>query len=133
MIPRTFHIMKSLPLNAHQKIDRQKLKTEYFNTELSSTYIEPRDSKEKRVSTNLVQGFKLTQIGIHDNFFELGGHSLLMTQIIAESSSLFNTNLSLDIIFKAPTIAQFAELISNNNTNNYILDTPIRDPMHQRL
>ena len=128
MIPRTFHIMKTLPLNAHQKIDRQKLKKDSFRTELSSTYVEPRDSEERELARIWCKAFKLTQIGIHDNFFELGGHSLLMTQIIAESCCLFNTNLSLDIIFKAPTIAQFAQLASSKNTRNNSLKTPIRDP-----
>lgn len=128
MIPRTFHISKALPLNANQKIDRQKLKTDFYTTELSSNYVAPRTKQEKELARIWCKAFKVAQIGIHDDFFELGGHSLLMTQIIAESASLYNTSFSLDIIYKKPTIAQFAEFASDKNMSNLTSDIQIRDP-----
>lgn len=113
MIPHTFSIMKSLPLNAHQKIDRQILKTDSFSFKLSSAYEEPRDSKEQELTKIWCKAFKLKKIGIHDNFFELGGHSLLMSQIIAEARIHFDIDFPLDTIFKAQTIASLAKLATN--------------------
>ena len=51
------------------------------------------------------------RISLHDNFFSLGGHSLLATQFIARVRTRFGIELSLAMLFEAPTIAGMAALI----------------------
>ncbi len=50
-------------------------------------------------------------VGIHDDFFQLGGHSLLGTQVLARLRERYKVNLSLRIIFDAPTPAQLAQRV----------------------
>ena len=58
------------------------------------------------------------QIGIHDNFFDLGGHSLLATQLVTRMQKALGADIGLRMMFEAPTVAQFAELLLNNRMKN---------------
>ncbi|NEO28826.1 MAG: KR domain-containing protein, partial [Kamptonema sp. SIO4C4] len=51
-------------------------------------------------------------VGIHDNFFELGGHSLLAVKVIGQLREIFDVELSLHHLLEAPTVAQVADVIS---------------------
>jgi acyl carrier protein len=61
---------------------------------------------------------KVERIGVQENFFELGGHSLLATQIIARLRQVLELPLPLRTIFDHPTIAQLAQAIDTQLTNN---------------
>ena len=50
----------------------------------------------------------ISQIGIYDNFFELGGHSLLATKIVSRIRQAFQVELPVQLVFRAPTVAQIA-------------------------
>jgi NAD(P)-dependent dehydrogenase (short-subunit alcohol dehydrogenase family) len=55
----------------------------------------------------------LDSIGLDDNFFELGGHSLLATRVLARVSDMFGVQVSLRTLFEAPTIREFAAIVSS--------------------
>jgi len=57
---------------------------------------------------------KLEKVGIRDNFFNLGGHSLLATQIISRMRHAFSIEVPLRQVFDAPTIAEMATIITEN-------------------
>jgi acyl carrier protein len=71
----------------------------------------PRTPTEEIVAGIWCRTLKLTRVGIHDNFFELGGHSLLAARVFSEVQRTFNVQMSLVEIFKAPTVAQLAEIV----------------------
>jgi acyl carrier protein len=58
----------------------------------------------------------LDQVGIHDNFFELGGDSLLATKIAARVLKELKLELTLKMLFKAPTIAQVVREIAEGQS-----------------
>ena len=51
---------------------------------------------------------RLDQVGVEDNFFELGGHSLLATRVIAQVREQLQIEVSLRLLFEAPTIKRLA-------------------------
>jgi acyl transferase domain-containing protein/acyl carrier protein len=53
----------------------------------------------------------IEQVGIHDDFIELGGHSLLAIQVISKMREAFPVSLPVDVIYRAPTVAQLAEAV----------------------
>jgi hypothetical protein len=50
----------------------------------------------------------LEQVSIYENFFALGGHSLLAIRVMARIRDTFQIDLPLPAIFEAPTIADMA-------------------------
>jgi acyl transferase domain-containing protein len=80
----------------------------------------PKNHLEQTITQVWQQVLGIDNIGLHDNFFELGGDSLIAVQLLTklrkaldskvssglESSSI---NLSLHLLFEAPTIASLAK------------------------
>jgi amino acid adenylation domain-containing protein len=109
MVPSVFVVLKQLPLTPNGKVDRQALPTpDQTNCESIKPYVAPRSAIEEQLVEIWVQLLGEEQIGIHDNFFELGGHSLLATQLISRLREAFQIELPLRYLFEAPTIAEFA-------------------------
>jgi amino acid adenylation domain-containing protein len=112
IIPSVFVFLKALPLTPNGKIDRHALPApDRIRPELKAVYIAPRNWVEEKLAEIWKQLLKVEQIGIHDNFFELGGHSLLITQLLAHIRNAFKVEISLQSLFKLPTIANIAEKI----------------------
>jgi thioesterase domain-containing protein/acyl carrier protein len=59
---------------------------------------------------------KVDRVGIHDNFFDLGGHSLLAVRVINEVEKAFGRTHRISALFQAPTVGQFAKLLSQEVT-----------------
>jgi amino acid adenylation domain-containing protein/thioester reductase-like protein len=132
-IPSTFVLLKALPLTANGKIDYQALPTpEQTRPELEQLYVAPRTLLERQLAEIWSEILGLEQVGIYDNFFELGGHSLLITQLLAKVQKAFRVELPLKDLFNAPTIADLAAQIDNNqiaDTSTINLDSEaVLDP-----
>ncbi len=72
-------------------------------------FVAAEDEIEQFVITVWQELLGVEPIGIHDDFFKLGGHSLLGTQVLARVRARFKVDLSLRIIFEAPTPAELAQ------------------------
>lgn len=64
------------------------------------------------VAASWSQVLGIEQVGIHDNFFALGGYSLLATQVIGLLYASTQVELPLRSFFETPTVAQFAQTIT---------------------
>ncbi|MEV6395087.1 beta-ketoacyl synthase N-terminal-like domain-containing protein [Streptomyces sp. NPDC051907] len=79
--------------------------------ELSVPYKEPGTDREKSIVGIWEEVLGIDGIGVDDNFFDLGGESLLAMQLVGRLRSLSGTDLSLQRIFDAPTVAALAPLL----------------------
>jgi amino acid adenylation domain-containing protein/thioester reductase-like protein len=111
-IPSVFVLLKTLPLTSNGKIDRHALPVpDRIRPELEAVYLAPCNPIEEKLAEIWKQLLDLEQVGVRDNFFELGGHSLLITQLLAHIRTAFKVEISLQSLFKLPTIANIAKKI----------------------
>jgi len=116
MVPSAFVLLKSLPLTANGKIDRQRLPLpDLTRPQLEATYEAPQTDIEQAIATIWQEMLRVEKVGIYDNFFELGGHSLLIIQVYSKLRGLFK-DLAISDIFKYPTIDSLAKYLSQAQT-----------------
>ncbi|MDZ8051398.1 MAG: SDR family NAD(P)-dependent oxidoreductase [Aulosira sp. ZfuVER01] len=89
-------------------------KPTHSRPQLSQAYVGPRNQLEETIAQIWQQSLGIEPIGIDDDFFELGGDSLLAVHLIAKISAATQTKLSSHSLLDAPTIADLAELITQN-------------------
>ena len=54
------------------------------------------------------------QVGIHDDFLDLGGNSLAATRVMSRVVRKFELNMPIQILFRAPTVAEMAAEITQS-------------------
>jgi len=111
MVPAAFVRLERLPLNAHGKVDRQRLPVPAADAFVQQDYEAPRGDTEHALATIWSELLRVERIGRHDNFFELGGHSLLANQVMVRLQERFSMELPLRTLFDATTISEIAERI----------------------
>jgi amino acid adenylation domain-containing protein len=119
MLPSTIAYVSAFPLTPNGKVDRKALPTQNSAQQTGDMAADsPRPPLEEVVTEIWRDILKVERIGVQENFFELGGHSLLATQIIARLRQVLELPLPLRTIFDHPTIAQLAQAIDTQLTNN---------------
>jgi FkbM family methyltransferase len=114
MVPAAFVMLKKLPLNANGKLDRKALPMPEREGR-GRKYEEPVGETEKALAEIFQKVLHVEKVGRHDNFFKLGGHSLLVMQLRAEVQRLFGVNISLQDVFKYPTLAESAAALKRGD------------------
>jgi len=119
MIPNSFLMLESLPLNQNGKVDhRALLNLAVDEQETERAFVAPRTPAEKAIAAMWTEVLGRDNISIHDNFFDLGGHSLLATQVISRLRESFDVSLEVRRIFETPTIESLAAHVELNATEN---------------
>jgi thioesterase domain-containing protein/acyl carrier protein len=115
MIPSLFVFLKSMPLTANNKVDRNALPSPAtsFSDELIRSG--PRDLMEVQLAALWQQALEVSKIGIHDNFFDRGGHSLKAAHLFFLLEQVYGRRLPLATLFQAPTIAELAAVLSHEH------------------
>jgi acyl-CoA synthetase (AMP-forming)/AMP-acid ligase II/acyl carrier protein len=112
MVPSAFVSLEALPLTPSGKVDRRALPApDRLRPELARAFVAPRTPTEEVLGTIWAQVLGIDQVGVHDSFFELGGHSLLATQVVSRVRQAFDLQVTLHLLFEAPTVAGMAEHI----------------------
>src|SRR5207249_10371307 len=70
-----------------------------------------KDGLELQIGNIWERVLGIRPIRLQDNFFELGGHSLLAVRLFTEMEKVFGKTIPLAILFKAPTIKEFAKVL----------------------
>lgn len=71
----------------------------------------PRDEVERQLASMWTSLLGVDSVGIRDDFFELGGHSLIAVRLFSRIKKVYDVDLSLAVLFQAPTIEACAEII----------------------
>ena len=115
MVPSIITFLTSLPLTANGKIDRAALPIpETPTAALQAGFVAARTSVETTLTRLWADVLVMKQVGVRDNFFDHGGHSLLAVKLIGQIEKAFGKKLPVAALFQAPTVEQFAQLISQN-------------------
>ena len=118
MMPSAFVCLERLPLTPNGKVDRRALPAPDAEAFAVSEYAAPRSSEEETLAALWAELLGQSRIGIHDNFFDLGGHSLLATQLVTRMQNALGADITLRMMFEAPTVARFAELMMLQRMQN---------------
>ncbi len=112
MIPSAFVLMDSMPLTPNGKVNRKALPAPGSKFDREQLEKSPQTPVQKKLANLFAQVLGREKVGISESFFELGGHSLLAVELFHKIQQTFKETLPLATLFRAPTIEQLAELIT---------------------
>jgi len=115
LMPSSFVMLETLPLNANGKVDTAALPAfDGSRPELPHSYVAPRDAVEDQLAQIWSNILGVHPIGMHDRFFDLGGHSLLAVRMVAHLEKQFGRKLPVSAIFQHRTIDQLSKLLRDS-------------------
>ncbi|HZF12689.1 MAG TPA: amino acid adenylation domain-containing protein [Thermoanaerobaculia bacterium] len=113
MIPSLVFPLAALPLTANGKVDRRALAALALSATATTAAsprghvrVPPGTALEKLVVQLWGEVLGREEPGIEDDFFALGGQSLAGVQVVAFLRDLLGCDLSLDLLFREPTVAR---------------------------
>ncbi len=127
MLPSAFIFLTALPLTPNGKVDRRALPQPVaLGLGSDRPASESGTALERLLMQIWIDVLGVEQIGMQDNFFDLGGHSLLAFRVMNRIEEIFDSDLSLAILFGAPTFADFANAILENLADKERIETVAR-------
>lgn len=110
LVPAVLIPLEKMPTNANGKIDRKVLPKPEFSHEYTE-YVAPRNAIEEQLVEVWESVLGVKRISVKDNFFTLGGDSIKAIQMITRLKQK-QINIPVQELFKVPTVAELAELVS---------------------
>jgi len=107
MTPAAFVTLPAIPLMFNGKMNRQALRELWVESK-QAEYVEPRTPTEQLIADIFAEVLNLDRLSINASFFGLGGHSLSATRAVLRIREVFNLDLPLLSVFRAPTVADLA-------------------------
>ncbi|KTC65055.1 Polyketide synthase module (plasmid) [Legionella adelaidensis] len=93
---------------------------------VTNDYSAPQNTEEKQLATIWQNVLGIEAIGIDDDFFSMGGHSLNALQAIDKTNRLFKSSLSVQQLYKHPTIRAFSLLLNKHKTESVDIIVPLK-------
>jgi amino acid adenylation domain-containing protein len=116
-IPTAIALVDELPLNAHGKVDHERLaELSPRSSSGGSESTVPSAESERRLSEIWADALELERVGIADDFFDLGGDSLTAAEIGAGVYETFGVEIDMRAFTRHPTVAEMAALVSRLRT-----------------
>jgi surfactin family lipopeptide synthetase C len=112
MVPSVFVLMDQLPLTRNGKVDRRALPAPDLTRDAhENQFVGPEPGVETSLAEIWAAVLGRQRVSRDANFFDLGGHSLLAMQVVARIQETFEIEFPIRHIFEAPTLAELAGLI----------------------
>ncbi|OLO98655.1 non-ribosomal peptide synthetase, partial [Mycolicibacterium porcinum] len=109
MVPAAIVVIEAIPLTVSGKLDRRALPAPEYQD--GAGYRAPTTPVEEILASIYVQVLGVDRVGVDDSFFELGGDSLSAMRLISAINASLNADVSVRMLFDAPSIAQLAPRI----------------------
>jgi thioester reductase-like protein len=122
MVPSAIVRLDALPLTSNGKVDLSALPAPPRTSAESRA---PRNETERELLAIWREVLKSDDLGIDDDFFAHGGDSLRTMPLIHQVRERFGVDLPLSSVFRAPTVARFAALLTQ--------DAASPDPLESRV
>jgi amino acid adenylation domain-containing protein len=112
MVPAAFVVLKALPVNMNQKLDRRALPAPTAeDLARLRTAAAPRTDVERRLVAVWESVLETTGLGVKDGFFDVGGDSLKALGLMIEIERTFEKTLPMSTLLTHPTVEDLAALI----------------------
>jgi acyl carrier protein len=125
MIPSAFVTLDALPLTPNGKLDQAALPDPDVSRVPAGR--PPRNDQEAVLCGLYAELLGREPIGIDDDFFALGGHSLLVTKLVNRVRTELGAELSVRMVFQAPTVADLCAQLATARPARRSL-RPMTDP-----
>lgn len=112
-VPSRFVFVDAIPKGPTGKLQRIGL-FEVLAPLLRVDFMPPEKPIEEAVAHIWREVLEIDKVGTGDNFFYIGGDSLLATRVAVRLRAVFEIEVTVEAIFRAPTIAEQALLIEES-------------------
>jgi amino acid adenylation domain-containing protein/FkbM family methyltransferase len=124
MVPGRIVVLEEMPRLPNGKVDRKGM-PDPEKVERKKGEGRVRKPVEEVVAGIWSEVLKREEmVGVEDNFFELGGHSLLATQVVSRLRRVFEVEVTLPMLFEAPTVKGLAAAIEEAQREEQGLSIP---------
>ncbi|MEU5690771.1 amino acid adenylation domain-containing protein [Actinosynnema sp. NPDC020468] len=110
LVPAAVVVVDQFPLTVNGKLDRAALPAPEALVEQG--YRAPSSPEEDTLAGLFAEVLGVERVGVDDDFFDLGGHSLLVMRLIAAVRRACDVDVTVALVFEAPTVAGLAAAIA---------------------
>ncbi|HEY4088195.1 MAG TPA: thioesterase domain-containing protein, partial [Bryobacteraceae bacterium] len=130
-VPRIILPVTEIPTNAAGKVPRRRLAELYADqleeaAAVRAPYAPPCTPVENRIASAWSELLKIERVGLNDRFSDLGGDSLLAVSMLSGVNAMFGCNIEVRELWRSPTVASLAELVSAAPARDSSLLFPVR-------
>jgi amino acid adenylation domain-containing protein len=112
MVPRLFVPLRTLPLTATGKVDRQALlRSDAPAAVPQRTVVAPRTEVERALARVWTGILGVEDVGATDDFMDLGGHSLAAMRLLSRIREVFEVDIPMARLLSDPTLEMMAAAI----------------------
>jgi len=103
--------IKLIPLQHTKNLTNIGSSSDDPTPHIQNVYAAPTTALEQTIVDVWREVLGIEQVGIHDNFLNLGGHSLMALQVLSRLRRALQVEVSVRVLFEAPTVAGLAKAI----------------------